>query len=138
MNGYGIDGKDGNDRDVETRPPEHSTSGLDSGVDSSDSDESCVSAKELLVSGSRDGVSCALEEDDDAEDNKLASESGDASKTRARSDAPGQPEEPGPTALQRQQQRQWSVLLGWWTALLSQVRFPLFLIPTWVLRGSLQ
>ena len=125
MNGYGIDGKDGNDRDVETRPPEHSTSGLDSGVDSSDSDESCVSANELLASGSRDGVSWSLEEDDNEEDNEEASESGDASKTRARSDAPGQPEEPGPTALQGQ----WSVLLGWWTALLSQVRFPLFLIP---------
>ena len=134
MNGDGIDGKDGNDRDVETRPPEHSTSGLDSGVDSSDSDESCVSANELLASGSRDGVSWSLEEDDNEEDNEEASESGDASKTRARSDAPGQPEEPGPTALQGQ----WSVLLGWWTALLSQVRFPLFLIPTWVLRGSLQ
>ena len=125
MNGDGIDGKDGNDRDVETRPPEHSTSGLDSGVDSSDSDESCVSANELLASGSRDGVSWSLEEDDNEEDNEEASESGDASKTRARSDAPGQPEEPGPTALQGQ----WSVLLGWWTALLSQVRFPLFLIP---------
>ena len=125
MNGDGIDGKDGNDRDVETRPPEHSTSGLDSGVDSSDSDESCVSANELLASGSRDGVSWSLEEDDNEEDNEEASESGDASKTRARSDAPGQPEEPGPTALQGQ----WSVLLGWWTALLSQVRFPLFVIP---------
>ena len=125
MNGDGIDGKDGNDRDFETRPPEHSTGGLDSGVDSSDSDESCVSANELLASGSRDGVGWSLEEDDNEEDNEEASESGDASKTRARSDAPGQPEEPGPTALQGQ----WSVLLGWWTALLSQVRFPLFLIP---------
>ena len=119
MDEYGIDGTDGSDSDFETRPHGH-----DSGV-ASNSDESCVSANELLASGSRDGVSWSLEEDDNEEDNEEASESGDASKTRARSDAPGQPEEPGPTALQGQ----WSVLLGWWTALLSQVRFPLFLIP---------
>ena len=75
---------------------------------SSDSDESCVSAIELLESGSvaRDGVSWSEEEEDDDEDSEVGTDRGDdclrTSEDRARSDAPGQPKEPGPTASQGQ------------------------------------
>ena len=78
-------------------------------MDSSDSDESCVSAIEPFESGSvaRDGVSWSEEEEeDDDEDSEVGTDRGDdclrTSEHRARSDAPGQPKEPGPTAFQGQ------------------------------------
>ena len=103
MDEYGIDGTDGSDSDFETRPHGH-----DSGV-ASNSDESCVSTIELLGSGSvaRDRVSWSEEdEEEEEEDSEVATDSGDdclrTSEDSARSDAPGQPKEPGPTAFQGQ------------------------------------